>query len=52
MFMSGYTDDDVMRRGLLESGVPFLEKPLSPEALARRMRKVLDDAGRWKGGRM
>jgi two-component system, cell cycle sensor histidine kinase and response regulator CckA len=41
VFMSGYTDDDVMRRGLLEQGVPFLEKPLAPEALTTTMRKVL-----------
>jgi two-component system cell cycle sensor histidine kinase/response regulator CckA len=41
VFMSGYTDDDVMRRGLLEQGVPFLEKPLAPEALTRTMRKLL-----------
>jgi two-component system, cell cycle sensor histidine kinase and response regulator CckA len=42
VFMSGYTDDDVARRGLLEAGVPFLEKPLSPGALVRQMRQVLD----------
>jgi PAS domain S-box-containing protein len=42
VFMSGYTDDDVIRRGLLESGVPFLEKPLSPEILARKIHQVLD----------
>jgi PAS domain S-box-containing protein len=42
VFMSGYTDDDVSRRGLLEAGVPFLEKPLSPGALVRKMRQVLD----------
>jgi two-component system, cell cycle sensor histidine kinase and response regulator CckA len=42
VFMSGYTDDDVMRRGLLEQGVPFLEKPLAPEALTTTMRKVLE----------
>jgi two-component system cell cycle sensor histidine kinase/response regulator CckA len=41
VFMSGYTDDDVMRRGLIEQGVPFLEKPLSPEVLVGTMRKVL-----------
>jgi two-component system, cell cycle sensor histidine kinase and response regulator CckA len=41
VFMSGYTDDDVMRRGLLDQGVPFLEKPLSPEMLMRTMRKLL-----------
>ncbi|MFL5530922.1 MAG: PAS domain S-box protein [Gemmatimonadales bacterium] len=42
VFMSGYTDDIVLRRGLLESGVPFLEKPLSPVKLAQKMRQVLD----------
>jgi two-component system cell cycle sensor histidine kinase/response regulator CckA len=42
VFMSGYTDDVVLRRGLLESGVPFLEKPLSPVRLAQKMRQVLD----------
>ena len=42
VFMSGSTDDIVLRRGLLESGVPFLEKPLSPVELARKMRQVLD----------
>jgi two-component system cell cycle sensor histidine kinase/response regulator CckA len=42
VFMSGYTDDVVIHRGLLESGVPFLEKPLSPVKLARKMRQVLD----------
>jgi PAS domain S-box-containing protein len=41
VFMSGYTDDEVTRRGLLEAGVPFLEKPLSPGALVRKMRQVL-----------
>jgi two-component system, cell cycle sensor histidine kinase and response regulator CckA len=42
VFMSGYTDDVVSRRGLLESGVSFLEKPLSPATLVRRMRQALD----------
>jgi two-component system cell cycle sensor histidine kinase/response regulator CckA len=42
VFMSGYTDDDVSRRGLLEAGVPFLEKPLSPGAIVRKMRQVLE----------
>ncbi len=41
VFMSGYTDDDVMRRGLLEQGAQFLEKPLSPEVVMKTMRKVL-----------
>jgi signal transduction histidine kinase/CheY-like chemotaxis protein len=41
VFMSGYTDDIVSRRGLLDEGVPFLEKPLSPDTIARKMRDVL-----------
>ena len=41
VFMSGYTDDIVSRRGLLDEGVPFLEKPLSPDTIARKMREVL-----------
>ncbi|HZN99482.1 MAG TPA: PAS domain S-box protein [Gemmatimonadales bacterium] len=46
IFMSGYTDDEVVRRGLLERGVPFLEKPFSPELLARTLREVVEGAPR------
>jgi two-component system cell cycle sensor histidine kinase/response regulator CckA len=42
VFMSGYTDDDLVRRGLLEAGIPYLEKPFSPEGLARMIRDVLN----------
>lgn len=44
IFMSGYTDDDLVRRGLLEAGISYLEKPFSPEALARMVRAVLRSA--------
>jgi len=44
LFMSGYTDDSVVRHGVLESGVAFLQKPLMPDLLARRVREVLDAA--------
>lgn len=44
IFMSGYTDDDLSRRGLLAAGIPYLEKPFSPEALGRMLRTVLSSA--------
>ena len=42
LFMSGYTDDAVVRHGVLEAGTPFLQKPLTPKSLAARVRDVLD----------
>jgi len=42
LFMSGYTDDAVVRHGVLEEGTPFLQKPLTPKSLAARVREVLD----------
>ncbi len=41
LFMSGYTDDEVVRRGLLDSGRPFLQKPFSPEVLVHRVAELL-----------
>jgi signal transduction histidine kinase/CheY-like chemotaxis protein len=41
IFMSGYTDEDVIRRGLMERGGRFIQKPFSPEALARQVRQAL-----------
>ncbi len=41
LFMSGYTDEAITRHGLLGSGVPFVQKPITPDLLARRVREVL-----------
>jgi two-component system cell cycle sensor histidine kinase/response regulator CckA len=42
LFMSGYTDDAVIRQRVLEEGAPFLQKPFTPRALATKVREVLD----------
>jgi signal transduction histidine kinase len=42
LFMSGYTDDVILHHGVLDSGVAYIQKPLTPESLARKVRQVLD----------
>jgi FixJ family two-component response regulator len=46
LYMSGYTNEAIMRHGVLEPGIFFLEKPFSQEALARKLREVLASADR------
>ena len=41
LFMSGYTDDAVVRHGMLEPGLAYLEKPFRPPVLLRKVREVL-----------
>jgi two-component system, cell cycle sensor histidine kinase and response regulator CckA len=42
LFVSGYAEDSVMHHGVVDPGIAFLQKPITPDALARRLREVLD----------
>jgi two-component system cell cycle sensor histidine kinase/response regulator CckA len=42
LYMSGYTDDAVVRQGFLDSASAFLQKPFAPAALAEKVREVLE----------
>jgi CheY-like chemotaxis protein len=42
LFISGYTGLDAVRRGLMDEGREFMQKPLEPEVVAKRVRQILD----------
>jgi len=42
LFASGYASKGIIKNGVMEKGMPFLEKPFTPEALAEKVREVLD----------
>ncbi len=42
LYMSGYADNAIVLHGVLEEGIEFIQKPFSPESLARKVRQVLD----------
>ena len=43
LYMSGYTDNAVVRRGILDRGTAFLQKPFPLSGLARKVREVLEE---------
>lgn len=42
IFMSGYTENAIVKHGILADGVNFLHKPVTPKSLSRTVRKILD----------
>jgi len=44
LYVSGYTDDAILRQGVSQTGMAFLEKPFTAAVLAARVREVLDAA--------
>jgi len=41
VYMSGYTDDAIVRHGILEENIIFLQKPFTPESLIGKVREAL-----------
>jgi signal transduction histidine kinase/CheY-like chemotaxis protein len=46
LFTSGYTDDAIIRHGIVDQGKNFLQKPFTFDGLARKVRAVLDESGK------
>jgi signal transduction histidine kinase/CheY-like chemotaxis protein len=44
IYMSGYTDDTILERGIPSSETPFLNKPFTPDSLMRKVREVLGES--------
>jgi two-component system cell cycle sensor histidine kinase/response regulator CckA len=45
LYMSGYTDDAIVRHGIQDSTIAFIQKPITPETLARKVRETLGWGG-------
>ncbi|HXM34637.1 MAG TPA: PAS domain S-box protein, partial [Pyrinomonadaceae bacterium] len=51
LYMSGYTDDAIVRHGLMDERLEFIQKPFAPDAFARKIRHVLDSPADGAGQR-
>ncbi|MCX7913658.1 MAG: ATP-binding protein, partial [Thermodesulfovibrionales bacterium] len=45
LYMSGYTDDVILRHGVMEKGIDFIQKPFTIQTLSRKIREVFDKEG-------
>ena len=43
LYISGYTDEAIVKTGVLDEGKPFLQKPFTPMQLSKKIREVLDE---------
>lgn len=41
LYMSGYTDDAIVRHGIIDRGIQFIQKPFTPEALVKKIREII-----------
>jgi FixJ family two-component response regulator len=44
LYSSGYTDDDILRHGVIETNTNFIAKPFTAQALAIKVRAMIDES--------